>query len=55
MRKKSQNAIPPKIYGLPKLQEQNIGSIPITSFMQSLFEKLSKLVKNIITKIYSNI
>ena len=45
------NALPPKIYGLPKLHKQGIPLRPIVSCVQSPFTYLSKFLKNILNKI----
>lgn len=49
------NAIPPKMYGLPKLHKENIPLRPIVSCVKSPFEKLSKYLKDILSNIaYKN-
>lgn len=48
---KIRNAIPPKIYGLPKLHKDNIPLRPIVSCIQSPFSLLSKFLKNILNNI----
>ncbi|XP_060518421.1 uncharacterized protein LOC132697147 [Cylas formicarius] len=51
---KINNAITPRIYGLPKLHKQNIPLRPIVSCTQSPFEKLSKFLKNILKNIVND-
>lgn len=49
------NALPPKIYGLPKLHKENVPLRPIVSCIQSPFNELAKFQKNILNKVaYKN-
>lgn len=45
------NAVPPKIYGLPKLHKKDIPLRPIVSGIQSPLEPMSKFLKNILNNI----
>lgn len=48
---KIHNALPPKIYGLPKLHKDNIPMRPIVSCIQSPLYNLSKFLADILTNI----
>lgn len=48
---KIRNALPPKIYGLPKLHKENIPLRPIVSSIQSPFYALQKFLSNILSNV----
>lgn len=48
---KIRNALPPKIYGLPKIHKENTPLRPIISCMQSPFYSLQKFLANILQNI----
>lgn len=45
------NAVPPKLYGLPKLHKPNVPMRPIVSYIKSPFYKLSKYLSNCLSNI----